>query len=483
MASDVHLEPEPGSWPALARAARGDVAWRGRKLSEWKALTRRELGLPEDRIIIAAGHQAGFWHPGILAKFLAADAVVETIGRERACSLHLGVDQDDNDCVHMAVPAQGEDDALHVERVMLVAPPSGSWFLHSAYGSPMERPTGEFPALRALDTAEQVARPAIDSITPGLRSIEASLRGHERESSLAWQMAFAVNEHLEAWMSRPWLLCASQLLNTSLGREIVGVMRDDAVNCARAYNKAVKDGTGDVRPLESRGEIVELPLWRIDEDRKRQALFSNELNEIDLSCLRPRALLMTAIMRLVVCDLFIHGRGGVEYDAAMEKWIRDWLGLPVCPMTMATADAFLFRAATEPVFEADVEEARHEFRRILHDPCSSDGSAVSTEKREWLTAIAAAPRHSRERREKFLEYHRWLDEARSAHAPAIQKARDHQQQLIQLAATQEIISRRDWAFPLYPREMLDAIDHEIRARITRRSMVDIPAESPPTRGA
>jgi hypothetical protein len=491
MESEVHLEPEPGTWASLAQEQREDVAWHGRRLSEWGALTRGELGLPEDRVIIATGHQAGFWHPGILAKFLAADAVVETIGRERACSLHLVVDQDDNNCVTIEVPIIDRAGVLYAVNEPIVRLPVDAAVTHKSSGSHLDRPTGEFPALEPVDAAgslvskeaaEKSRRPALDSIPDSLRRVEIALRKHRDARSLAQQMAEAVHDELSAWMEKPAFLCASRLLETSFGRAIVEKIARDPVAFAQSYNDAVGTGDGDVRPLERRHHDWELPLWRIDADRRRQPVFASEVPFFDSSSFRPRALLMTAIMRLVVCDFFIHGRGGFEYDRAMEKWIGDWLGLRVCPIALASADVRLPFPEVEVVNERDLQRMISAHRHLLHDPEMREDE-LSARKRQWLADINALPRHSRERRQRFIEYHRWLDQSRSEHEAALRASGERGVQMCRLFDSQETIRRRDWAFPLYPRAMLDALNHEIRARITRCSRVGIPAESPPARGA
>ena len=173
---------------------------------------------------------------------------------------------------------------------------------------------------------------------------------------------------------------------------------------------------------------------------------------------------MTAVMRLVVCDLFIHGRGGIAYDRAMERWVRAWLGLPVCPMTLATADVYLPFENAEHVSSVDIANARHDWRRMLHDPFVTGPSGVSGEKEMWLDAIAAAPRNSSDRRGRFRAYHRWLTEARYTYASTIDRAHQQLHHFIQQVASQAVTRRRDWAFPLYPLEVLDELNHDIRGR-------------------
>ena len=67
----------------------------------------------------------------------------------------------------------------------------------------------------------------------------------------------------------------------------------------------------------------ELPFWRLD----RATMSRTPLMEGDsASLIAPRALTLTAIARLLLCDVFIHGTGGARYDLAMERWIGAALG-------------------------------------------------------------------------------------------------------------------------------------------------------------
>ena len=59
-------------------------------MAAWRMKTRRELGLDTSRPIIATGHQTLLWHPGILVKYLAADAVARA---EDFATANLIVDQ------------------------------------------------------------------------------------------------------------------------------------------------------------------------------------------------------------------------------------------------------------------------------------------------------------------------------------------------------------------------------------------------------
>src|SRR5690606_40978326 len=103
---------------------------------------------------------------------------------------------------------------------------------------------------------------------------------------------------------------------------------------------------------------VELPLWRVDREGRRHRAFLHDL-EMD-GTLYPRALMMTALARLGLCDLFIHGTGGGRYDQVTERWMYEWLKVKLAPMAVATASIHL---PFKSVQTTGVQAARIAYRR------------------------------------------------------------------------------------------------------------------------
>lgn len=58
-------------------------------------------------------------------------------------------------------------------------------------------------------------------------------------------------------------------------------------------------------------------------------------------CLRPRALLTTMYLRLIVSDLFLHGIGGGKYDQLTDAIVREFFGIEPAPMAVASATLHL----------------------------------------------------------------------------------------------------------------------------------------------
>lgn len=464
MSGTLTFEPEALTWPDLLRSATqrsGDNQhWRGRSWQEWRILTRSELGLPstDDRrdLILATGHQPGLWHPGILIKFMAVDQLRRELlqhghGVDSVTCLHLVVDQDTTDPSSMDLPlrlATGEVTVttVHHGRVQSPSTPASTHV------------TGMQPPVRGVGpTTPEEMDPAV---RPGaLAAIHDALQKHEAAPSLAMQYAQAAGELMRPWVDAMQIVTATGLMDTTLAKAMVACMREALPACIEAYNRAVAlTPEAGLLPLERN----ELPLWRITPKGVRRAVMINELDDVESQgeTLAPRALLMTAIMRLGVSDVFVHGRGGWVYDRVMERWIEDWLSATPMPMTMATADLYLpfddLPAPGDAGEPCSVETALAHLRRQLHDP-SANGSGISGAKQDWLARIEAQPRGSRERREVFFAYHNWLRKARETHRDALEAAQRSLEAARRWERSRAHVTRRTWAFPLYPVTAIDTL--------------------------
>lgn len=95
-------------------------------------------------------------------------------------------------------------------------------------------------------------------------------------------------------------------------------------------------------------EIIEGPLDGEDAVAQWQEL------ALDGVLLRPRALITTMFVRLVISDLFMHGIGGGKYDQMTDAIIARFFDVPPPAMCVATATMFLPQLA-QPVTEGRAE--------------------------------------------------------------------------------------------------------------------------------
>ena len=466
----ITIEPGLEHWPALLlRQSRGEAL--GRSLDEWRGVTREELNLAADRPVIAAGHQPVLWHPGILAKYIAGQ---EAARRRDATMLNVFVTHDLVNPFAIDVPLRMRDGMLASRSVNLAA---------TAVRDDVPIVAQPAVGLRWLDATGDDTFPFVRE---GLVQIHAALSASASQENAAAQMMLALSRLMTecAGLGPMESAMASSLMSTSLGWALLRAMADDPRRCAQTYNAAVaSEPEARLTALAIRDDIVELPLWRLQDDGVRlrgwdsdvEAALEEHATAASQSRVRlmPRALLMTAMLRLAACDLFIHGTGGAIYDRATEGWMRDWLGVEIAPM--ATVTATLHLPLMNPAHLARLSgnglvRALNRKRLLEHDPEATDSEAggwgmhhPGPHKQRLLREIDHLPARSHERRQSFFEMHRQLAEMRRDRVAAIDAAHVDVERLQRLARDAEIALRRDWAFPLYPRQMLMELTSRIHA--------------------
>ncbi|MFT3686998.1 MAG: hypothetical protein QM783_19105 [Phycisphaerales bacterium] len=112
-------------------------------------------------------------------------------------------------------------------------------------------------------------------------------------------------------------------------------------------------------------------------------------------------LLMTALLRWLGCDLFIHGLGGGAsgdeagggYDKVAERWFAHWLGneAALAPSVVATATVLLPLGESGPLLtESDLLDVQHKAHRGRHHPRILGDAGVQAEKDRLVGVIAAS---------------------------------------------------------------------------------------------
>ncbi len=417
------------------------------------------------------GHQAEFWHPGILAKYVAADAAARAFGASPAWVVVDQADPAANTVV--PYPFRGADGALAIE----------SW---DVSGAP---PTG-----RATTVRERRETAIPDFVRTGLDRIASVWAAHADQPAPARRLSAALADLIAPLIPPAPAVFATDLARTDLFRALIEAMRRDPAPCIAAHNAAARaHPSARIRPLvaDEVQDRFELPLWHIAPGSARRRVYAEMLGSIPPRELAPRAVLLTGILRLAACDLFIHGTGGggdegvstrdrppmaashEGYERVTEDWLTAWarsdraiadlLAGGLAPMAVVTATRLLPLAADPVPTEADVARDRWRAHHARHDPGLLRDAPAAAQKRELVSAIEAAPRRSRERSDLYARLHTTLDQARRAHAPdleALARRADHARARRADAA---IAHDRTWPFPIYPEPMLLALRDEIRA--------------------
>ncbi|MFT5424766.1 MAG: hypothetical protein ACI89L_002566 [Phycisphaerales bacterium] len=444
------LDPPAADWAGLIRNASPNA--RAERF-------REQLGLPSTTPLIVTGHQPIVFHPGILAKYLAADALANATGGSTAW---LVADQDTPDVFTLRRPARADTGELQTQHHKL----------------------SEEPVFTSVAVASQKPIAAPARLAPPFDRVSEAFAAHAGAPNLAAQAAMAVRDLLSDLRGDgpadrsgpPPLFFASRLHETDLFNEIVDAIGRDPARCVRTYNEAASAFPGaHLRALGARqtpqgrspeGEDLELPLWRIEPGQPRVPVFASQLAQTPRERLAPRATLLDGLVRLAGSDLFIHGTGGTKYAQATDAWFAAWAPVDGCgalaPAVTATASRTIDTG--EPLTtRAQADHAVWAAHHARHTPTMLDDPQRATHKAELLRVIEAAPRRSPERAARFAELTALLDEARRAHADAI-RALDHEATSARArAAEHEIAADRTWPFPAYPDQTLHELAASIRA--------------------
>ena len=433
------LAPEPGKMGALIEVGTRERSAEARGF-------REQLGIDGDAPVVMAGHQAAFWHAGTVAKYMSADVAARMSGARVAW---LVVDQDENEPLVIRCPTSSNG-ALEVRDVAL--------------GEAQGRgPTGWREPARVI--AAEPPDGAPECARRGIGRMHDALRSHEAEPSLARQVARA-NAALLGELGLSGSIVHSRAMSgTELFASLVGRMKDDPILCARAYNEAAaRFPDAGVRALQV-GARVELPLWRVA-DGVRRAVHSDDAGEA--GTLVPRALLMTAMMRLAGCDLFVHGTGGAGEDAAggyeaiNDVWLESWLGeRPAGRVAVASATVLMeLGGADAPTSEA-IAEAKARAHKARHEPSIVGDEAAAREKARLLAAIEDAKARGQKPGALFGEMQKLLAAYRERHAEAFEALDAEAARLEARAGEAAIREDRTWAWPLHDERRVRGLKAEI----------------------
>ncbi|MCC6677892.1 MAG: hypothetical protein IT436_12170 [Phycisphaerales bacterium] len=450
----ITLHPAPGLW---ARALTAQPA----PLSPAQRTFRSQLGLPTDRPLIMTGHQAQFWHPGILAKLFALDAAARATG---AATAWLIPDQDTPDAELARFPARAADGELTAARWTADLPKDTATCCLAAIAPP--------PAPRES--------PAVPSVAAGLHLMREALTAAAAEPTFARQLtraAFSIIEPLaQPLSSPPTLTFASQLPATDLFRDLINHIRADPARAVSTYNNAVASAPhAELRPLAaSSPRGPELPLWRLQPGQPRGPVFAEQLPTIPIEQLAPRALLLTGLMRLAACEVFIHGTGGAAYDRASEAWLRAWLCDGPWPaltsrlaLSTAATATLLLPLGVEPITSEQLARARWHAHHARHNPADLGDPAAQSSKLAHIAMLRDLPRRSHARAEAFRVLHSTLDAARRNHHARLDQIDHDAADLAARARAGRIAADRTWPFPLYPSEALRGLRARIDAAFSR----------------
>jgi hypothetical protein len=385
--------------------------------------------------IIATGHQPELFRPGVWLKNFVLG---QTAARLGATAVNLIVDNDLCRNASIRVPG-GTPRAPTTQSIP---------FDKSCDSTPFERRAIEdheclraFPRLAEAAMSGLVEPELLQAYWP--RVVKAS----RRCSNLGLCLAQARHQQEAAWGLRTLELPLSTICDSEpflwFAACLMARLREfhtvynDALREFRRANR-IRGRTRPVPDLADAGDAFELPFWLLPAGRTarvrlfvetkpgglvisdggeyRRTLNANSDSAvesivaqlIDLGkqgvAIRPRALTTTMFVRLFLCDLFIHGIGGANYDRLTDELIRRLFAIEP-PRFVTVSGTYLLELPREPVSAADLTRAIVQLRELEYhperfiDPMNAGteaGQLVAAKQRwigEWPTVLDRKAAH------------------------------------------------------------------------------------------
>ncbi len=438
-------------------------------LSDLRVEQRRLMGHADSSApLIASGHQAELYHPGVWVKDVLANAVAAKLGGR---AYHLAVDTDSPKHLNLRWP--GMSIPLSDDPALISAEWTG--LLHSPTPAHLQMIDREFSAA----AGQWNFQPMLGNVLTSLERL--SVEG------VPFAAALTTAQHeldLEIGLTHEAVLVGKLLSGEPYGAFVHHVL-SGAQRFAADYNAALaayrlRAGiTSATRPMPDLlvlPESIESPFWLDDLSRftrNRAYVFRDadtwmlrhdgdefSLNEktdgwsaarqlMDWLTrhnlrLSPRALTLTTFLRLLVADQFVHGIGGGRYDQVTDLLIARHFGQTPPKFAVTTATLrFPLAVGRERICMHCLEQEGHTLRHSL----------LGERKREIVNDISAMPRRSLQRSMAFHNMHSAL----TAAAMASSQLRDWESRRTeaeQRDRDDQIIFDRELFYALQPRDRL-----------------------------
>jgi hypothetical protein len=174
---------------------------------------------------------------------------------------------------------------------------------------------------------------------------------------------------------------------------------------------------------------------------------------------RSRALTNTLYARLFLADLFVHGIGGGKYDEVTDAIVHTFYGFEP-PEYLVLSSTLLLPLPLFPVRRPDRQRLAWQLHDLHQNPQrhfdalperSAEALGLAAEKQAW---IGRQPMTKRERRVRFHTLRSLTERMRPFVARREQELRQELTRFDEQLAANGVLGRRDYAFCLYPEEVL-----------------------------
>ncbi len=445
-----------------------------------------------DAPLLMAGHQPELFHPGVWIKNFALHGLAKAHG---LTPINLVVDNDTAKSTSLRIPVlnAGANPWPHVVHV-----PFDHWSGEAPYEERQVQDEQLFATLPA-----RVAELNKDwGFSPFLPSFWEEVRRQAgRTRLLGERLAAARRDFERRWGCHNLELPVSQLCRTEpfawfVCHLLLELPRFHSTYnaCVQAYRKryGIRSRNHPVPDLIAEGDWLEVPLWawRTGSLIRGRLLGRRTGTAIELRVgqepwpalplpaatganlvhawqdleqrglkVRSRALTNTLYARLFLADLFIHGIGGGKYDELTDEIIRQFYhceppGYLVLSSTLLLPlPAFPARPERRRALAGELRDVRYNPQRHLADDNSRHAEAAELCARKDAL-IHQEPIGARERRERFHALRSLTDRLRPYVANRESQLLRTLDECVQELQGNAVLRNREYAFCLYPEELL-----------------------------
>lgn len=343
------------------------------------------------RPLILTGHQPVIFHPGLVYKYQLTEAHAASAG---GVSVAIVIDTDEGDPGQFAVPLVSTAATATAAAVV-----SGSRVETFAAGG------GLYAGCRLLpkpDREAVVARVSADLTAAGCveagGAFEAAASRYLQLSDMPMWAANTIVRRVFGIGSRMFELPLTAVCRLPESLRLFAGVLSRAKDFHATYNhvlnawrtkQGIRNEANPFPNLRSTDAAIELPFWLVEPAAGRRSIVwlhkgtaglalgteFGVVTELTWGCeaeallmlslrgqlLVPRGALITASLRLLFGDLFVHGLGGGHYDPATDELIRSWWQEDPPPFAVASASSCLFSEQRRQLRQLD------EFRQLFRD--------------------------------------------------------------------------------------------------------------------
>lgn len=390
-------------------------------------------GDPVNQPIVMTGHQPVIFHSGLAFKYQVTEQVA---AENRAIGIAVSIDTDRGDCGQFTFPNRPTSDASNeasdfpISREIQTVAKSHNLYAHGRLHAAADI---EATASHVMQNLKGLSSPVSTERTADVfASYErlAATKCSSAEANTILRTQHGIGGRL---LEIPLSAIASFPEALTLTADIL----KQSQRFAQVYNTTLKlfreehglrNAANPFPDLKISDDLYELPFWVVDhENRVRHALevqqdgdvtrliangetidsFTGSISADALEPmllqniqLVPRGALITAFLRLLFSDLFVHGVGGARYDQFTDEFIRTWWNCEPPAFTLATASRFAFPEQKQQIEriqslkmnmrDMQFNPQRHFDQNVFPAELESSLKSLSEEKRKLVAQLKDA---------------------------------------------------------------------------------------------